>query len=114
MINHRDRLLLIPQIDADHSPVTRQKPPQPLPPRIPPPVTPRHAATLTHKTSSSCDRDTKPGLSHQGGRPRINHTPAGQTPLARPSYYYGGDVRVMQLRAIAGRDWDRLLSAAPR
>jgi hypothetical protein len=26
----------------------------------------------------------------------------------------GGDVRVMQLRVIAGRDWDRLLSAAPR
>ena len=78
MINHRDRLLLIPQIDADHRAITRQKPPQPLPPRIPPPVTARHpaaAATLTHRTSSFCDWDTKPVLPHQEDVPVSTTSP---------------------------------------
>jgi pimeloyl-ACP methyl ester carboxylesterase len=87
MINHRDRLLLIPQIDADHSPITRQKPPQPLPPRIPPPVTPRHAATLTHRTSSFCDWDTKPGLSHQEDVPASTSSTRNRR-LRLKSYYY--------------------------
>src|ERR1700756_885177 len=52
MINHRDRLLLITQVDPDHRALTRQHRPQPLPPRVPPPVPPRHTVTLAHRTSS--------------------------------------------------------------
>ena len=83
MINHRDRLLLIPQIDTDHRAITRQQPSQPLPPRIPPPVTPRHVATLTHRTSSSLRMGHQARTLAPGGRPRINHNPARQPPLAR-------------------------------
>src|SRR6266581_7840575 len=52
MINHRERLLLIGQVDPDHRAITRQHSPQLLPPRVPPAVPPRHAVTLAHRTSS--------------------------------------------------------------
>ena len=52
MINHRERLLLIGQVDPDHRAVTRQHSPQLLPPRVPPAIPPRHAVTLAHRTSS--------------------------------------------------------------
>jgi hypothetical protein len=92
VIDHRQRLLLLGQVDADHRAITRQQLAQPLPPRVPPPVTPRHpaaAATLSHRTFSSSLR-----LGHQarttapGGRSYINHISAGHRPSAL-SYYYG-------------------------
>jgi hypothetical protein len=43
MIDHRQRLLVLGQADTDHHTITRQQPAQPLPPRIPLPVSPRHA-----------------------------------------------------------------------
>jgi hypothetical protein len=54
MIDHRDRLLLIRQVDPDHRTTTRQHRAKPFPPRVPPQITPRHAAaaTLSHRTSS--------------------------------------------------------------
>ena len=52
MIDQRQRLLLIPQVDAQHRPATREKPSQALHPRVPPPVRTRDTATLTHRTSS--------------------------------------------------------------
>jgi hypothetical protein len=48
MIDQRQRLLLITQVNAQHNPVTRHQVPQPLPARVPPLVRTRNAATLTH------------------------------------------------------------------
>ena len=85
MINHRDRLLVLRQIDPDHHAITRQQPPQPLPPRIPPPIAPRHAAaaTLTRRTSSSLRLGHQARTTAPGGRSCISHIPARQRPQAR-------------------------------
>jgi len=66
MIHQRQCLLRIPQVDAQHRPVTRQQPPQMLPVRVPPPVRTRNPATLAHQdVLSGCVWDTKPALPHQ-------------------------------------------------
>jgi hypothetical protein len=83
MINHRDRLLILTQVDPDHRSITGQQLPQSLPPRIPPPVTSRRAATLTHRTSSSLRLGHQARTTAPGGRSCISHTPAEQRPLAR-------------------------------
>jgi hypothetical protein len=50
--------------------------PQPLPPRVSPPVPARHAATLSHQdVLSGCVWDTKPVLPHQEGVPASGRTP---------------------------------------
>ena len=83
MINHRDRLLVLRQVDADNRAITRQHLAQPLPPRIPPPVPPGRAATLAHRTSSSLRLGHQARTTAPGGRSCINRTTAGQPPLAR-------------------------------
>ena len=66
VIDHRQRLLVLAQVDPDHRPIPRHQRPQPLPPRVPPPIPPRHAATLAHQdVLSGCVWDTKPALPHQ-------------------------------------------------
>jgi len=52
MIDHRDRLLLLRQVDPDYRPVARQDLPKPLPSLVPPPVPSRRATTLAHRTPS--------------------------------------------------------------
>ncbi len=46
------RLLLLRQVDPDHRPIARKHPAKPLPSLVPPPVTPRRATTLAHRTPS--------------------------------------------------------------
>src|SRR5205814_200486 len=67
MIDHRERLLLIRQVDPDHRAISRPHRTKPLTPRIAPPVpTGRAATTLAHRdVLSGCVWDTKPALSHQ-------------------------------------------------
>jgi hypothetical protein len=87
MINHRDRLLILCQVNPDHRAITRQHPPQPLPPRVPPPVPPRHTATLTHQdVLSGCAWDTKPVLPHQEDVPDSTRTL--KTGASRATSYY--------------------------
>ena len=38
MIDDRQRLLILAQVDPHHPAATRHKPPQPLLPRVPPPL----------------------------------------------------------------------------
>jgi hypothetical protein len=86
MIDHRQRLLLLSQVDPGHPAIPRQQRPQPLPPRVPPPVPPRHpaAATLTHRTSSSLRLGHQARTTAPRGRSHLSHIPARQRPsLAR-------------------------------
>src|SRR4029077_21072255 len=85
MINHRDRLLLIRQVNPDHRTTPRQHPAKPLPPRIPPPIPPGHATTnLAHKdVLSGCVWDTKPALSHQEDVPTPTRNRQNKPPPAR-------------------------------
>ena len=75
MIDHRDRLLILRQVNPDHRAITRQHRPQPLPPRVPPPVPPGHAATLAHRTSSWLRLGHQARTIAPGGRPRLNRLP---------------------------------------
>src|SRR5208282_3994787 len=88
MINHRDRLLVLRQVNPDHRAITRQHRPQPLPPRVPPTIPPGHAATLAHRdVLSGCAWDTKPALSHQEDVPASTASPTTGASSAL-SYYY--------------------------
>src|SRR5208282_28430 len=91
MINHRDRLLVLRQVNPDHRAITRQHRPQPLPPRVPPTIPPGHAATLAHRdVLSGCAWDTKPALSHQEDVPASTASPTTGASSAL-SYYYACD-----------------------
>src|SRR5208282_3614567 len=89
MINHRDRLLVLRQVNPDHRAITRQHRPQPLPPRVPPPIPPGHAATLAHRTSSLVapgtpsphyrTRRTSPPQPHPA-----EQAPPGRCPITTP------------------------------
>ena len=74
VIDHRDRLLVFGQVDTDHHTITRQQPAKPIPPRIPLPVSPRHAvaATLAHRTSSSLRLGHQARTTAPGGRSCLN------------------------------------------
>ena len=102
MINHRDRLLVLRQVDPDHRAIARQHLPQPLPARVPLPVSPGRAATLAHRTSSLVALGTlKPALSHQEDVPAS--TASRRTGASSAlSYYYA--VRALE-RFFAGH-WD--------
>jgi hypothetical protein len=94
MIDHRERLLLIRQVDVDpdHRAIPRQHRTKPLTPRIAPPVpTGRAATTLAHRdVLSGCVWDTKPALSHQEDVPAS--ATARRTGTSRAlSYYYALD-----------------------
>ena len=89
MIDHRQRLLLLGQVDADHRAITRQQLAQPLPPRVPPPVTPLPPLPLaTERSPPRCVWDTKPVLPHQEDVPISTTSPQDNRPSAL-SYYYG-------------------------
>src|SRR5690348_13124863 len=84
MIDHRERLLVLGQVDPHHRATTRQQLAQPLPPGVPLPVPPRHAATLAHRTSSLSSAIGTPSPNY---RTRRTSPPqsllAEQPPLAR-------------------------------
>src|SRR5262249_25156051 len=91
VINHRQRLLVPGQVDPDHRAVAGQQLAQPLPPRVPPSVPPRHAATLTHRTSSSLRLGHQARTTAPGGRPRLSRISKNER---LPSY-------VLLLRGVA-------------
>src|SRR5439155_19538028 len=92
MIDHRERLLLIRQVDPDHRAISRQHRTKPLTPRIAPPVpTGRAATTLAHRDLlSGRVWDTKPALSHQEDVP-ASATPHRTGASRALSYYYALD-----------------------
>src|ERR1035441_4760526 len=72
-----------PATPANPLDITRQHPPQPLPPRVPPPVTTRQPVTLAHRTSSLVAPGTpSPHYRTRRTSPPQPH-PAERAPLAR-------------------------------
>ena len=74
MINHRDRLLVLRQVNPDHRAITRQHRPQPLPPRVPR-RSPRVMPLPLYRTSSLVAPGHQARTIAPGGRPRLNHIP---------------------------------------
>jgi hypothetical protein len=73
IINHRDRLP-IRQVNPDTAPSRGSIPPASAPVACSAVGPPRHAATLTHRTSSLLRLGHQARAIAPGERPRINHT----------------------------------------
>jgi len=71
MINHRDRLLHVRQVNPDHRAITRQHPAKPRPPCVTLPVPPCHALTLLIGRPPVCAWTPSRTIA-PGGRSRLN------------------------------------------
>jgi hypothetical protein len=74
MIDYRQRLLVLGQVDPDHRAIARQQPAKPLAPRVPLPVSPRRAVAFSQNP-----RRRGRAVADEGRLPNLS-----RSPLIRP------------------------------
>jgi hypothetical protein len=103
MIDHRQRLLILGQVDPDHHAIARQQPPQPLPPRVAPPVSTRVPLPLPSliRTSSLAAFGT-PSPYYRTRRTFLYQSHHRRTTAPSALSYYYGLCRSRDCHAIDG------------